>query len=62
MNNKLSYFIESISRKLVLLQDGKLNKEQTELIDEMLDTDIVEIQSLIRRAKSLTTKQIKALL
>ena len=62
MNNKLSYFIESISRKLVLLQDGKLSKDQTELIDEILDTDIVEMQSLLKRVKSLTAKQIRELL
>jgi len=54
--DSIDYFVKSIAQKLTNLRDNKrLRNSDREMVDEILDTDIPTIQSLLR-AKNSTNK------
>ena len=52
----IAYYISQINRKLVLIRP-KLNKKDRELLDEIVDTDLVELAAVVKAIKAKSAKQ-----
>ena len=51
MDGTIQYYIEQVNRKLLLVLDDSISRTSRELIQEILDTDLVELAAIAKQGQ-----------